>query len=338
MDKSIVVVGGDPFYRKSVKSDLVASASKSSVRISLSSPSTEEMARECLSNSLFGSFKIVTIDGFVYKKDMDDFFTRFLTLDNSNILVIIDEPDCAKAIALEKKISTLGFRDKIDFRYLSDDMKPKERVRFIQNHASEEGLALSSEAAETLLDLCGSNLSVAHEEIMKLKLVTDSEITKKHVLYYVSSVGDYKDSIQFYISLMAGNGAQSLSIARRISFDEGAEVILGCLVRLSYLVLLLNCVNGNDKALMDFLKKKRSSLDIKWTLNSEEYSISKINDIPSQFVMRVAKKLYDRVDGRSFWSKLFAQCYENYLEYRVTANDNIASADMEKIICIISRS
>lgn len=329
----MIIVGGDPFYRKKIREELLSSLPNLRSEVYLSSPSSEDLARECFSNSLFNTFKLVRVDGFSYKKDMETFFDRFLSIENAPSFLIIEEPDVEKALSLEKK-----FKPGSKFKILSlQEMKPKEKAKFVQKHSSECGLTIIDlEAAETLLNLCDGNLSIVHEEIAKLKLLFGNAVTGRQIIEVVTPISNQKDAIQFYVSLMTGDSVNSVSIARQISFDEGYEIILGCLVRISYLVLLLHHVNGNDKTLSDFLKKKRTSMSLKWSLGDAE-DVSKSGPPPSPFVMRVAKKLYDRVDSRSFWSKLFTQCYDSYLEYRLTANENKASADMEKVICVISR-
>jgi len=337
MDNRLIIISGDPFYRKESKRILDSLLPSSYSEVILSSPSENDLNRECFSNSLFKTFKFIRVEDFSYKKVMEPFFVRFLGAGSVSSLVLIEEPDTDKAQTLKKKFSELGLEDKVECLFLCD-MKPKEKAKFVQKHAVEVGVKIDIESSELLLELCNDNLSIVHEELSKLKLLFGSDVTNKQIMSVVSPIVSSKDAVQFYVSLMGGNPVQSISVARQINNDEGYEIILGCLVRLSYLVLLLHYVNGNDKALMDFLKKKRTPLNLKWTSNDTEDVVSKSGPPPSLFMMRVAKKLYDRVGSRSFWAKLFTQCYESYVSYRMNANESQASAEIEKAICLISRS
>jgi len=340
MDKEkIILIFGDPFYRNRIRSDILKKIGNKVSLVLYETPDIDVLYRELLADSLFDNFKVVRISDFSFKKGMSDVFSKFST-SPSSITIIIEGSDVIEGKSISKKIREVVKEDILKEYFLDKCKKSKDVIDFILSYSSENRIKIDKQTASTLVDLCGMDLSIIHKELEKLYILFGSEtITKKDVLTFIDPISEEKSFVDFYVSIMTGDMNETLVNSREIIENMGHEAIFSSLMKISELLLIFAYFNGNKESVAHFVKKSRDQIKNKFSCFLKSGSIESVEKSPqiSDFMLRVVEKLYNRIGDKKRAMDLFAKCYDSFVKFRLTSNQSLASAQIDEIICAISR-
>lgn len=339
-NEKIILIFGDSFYRTEVRNDFLGKIKTKFSLVIYEKPSVEILIRELLSDSLFDDFKVVRVSDFSFKKEMSDFFSAFSNSLSSSIL-IIEGSDASDGKSISKKIGECTKKDIIKEHFLEKCKKSKDATDFILEYSSKHNMKMDKQLASLVVDLCGQDFSIIYEELKKLGIVFGTDkITKNDILVFISPISQDKSFIDFYVSIMTGDMKDTLVNSRNMTENMGPETVFSCLMKLSELLLIFSYFNGHKESVANFMKKDRSQMSrskfSNFLKNDMVESVEKQPQV-SDFMLRVVEKLYNRLGDKKRAMDLFVKCYDSFRNFRLTANLSLASAQIDEIICVISR-
>jgi len=318
----INLIFGPPFFVKEKREEILSSVHCEYSMSFFVAPSYEDLRDPLMSCSLFNSLRVVIVSQFSFSKKMD--FLLRMSDCTPNILIIEgeDASDCEK---LSDRIKVLEI-EHVNCYFLEDPKKKKDVEKFIISQASSMSVNLDKEAISFIADFCCEDYSIVNQELIKLKtLFSDSKITTRDIIEHVVPMAGSKSVLDLYVSLMVGNTSDCISISREIIKESGPEEVFSCIMKLVEICLLFSNFNGDKSRVVESLKK---------------YSKSEGGEkqkAPSDFVIRVAQKIYERIDSQKRARTLFVRTYNHFTGFRIKQNLALASSHIDELMCALSR-
>ncbi len=339
-NKKLHFICGGNLYTNQRRGEIVSSlGSMEEVSIrTLESPSFRDIFRELLHNCIFFTKKVVVIRNFSYDKDSLDYFKRFI---ESNLsppffsIVLIEESDVKK---IEKIMGEFTDKEKcmIEIHKMDDYLKPNDFVKMISKRAEERKIKISKDSIKLFAEICGYDINVIESELEKLLLIYDREITSNDILKSILN-NKSGNALSLYVSIMIGNIPDSIMNSREMCNTIGVESVLSMLIKLLEVVLLISECKGNSHKTKNIINSKHNPImknDFnRYLFDSENKSVEKLK--VTNFIYKVAYKVYERVRNPNKCANLFIRCYKSFFNNRISDNEKLAISQIEELITIM---
>jgi DNA polymerase III delta subunit len=323
----VYIICGDDYFRK-IEIDKVKSQYDFSIKSDY--PDKEGLFRDLFFESVFDSGrKAVVVRGLDMKKWASDLILRF-SKSSSNDCLIVSEGDPKKAKAFAKKI------DGVQLVELSKANKPNDGVKFSIDRAKDFGFTLNRDGAKLLVDLCGLDYAMLSTEIDKLSDIFPGEdIGEREVYFCINRLSGNSDFLSLYVSIMTGDTSESIRHAHNMKDEMTLDAVLGSIIKILHATIIISLFDGDKDRAFDFSTAKREEAK---TSFSSIGGVKKSKDpAPTKFLYNVSDKVQKRILCKRKVLALYENAYNSLVNSRVKQNENLALAQLDKIICLMCR-
>lgn len=331
MNEKIFLIFGDYFFRKEKKKEILSSIQGKYSVSEIEEADDEVIFKFLVAPSLFDEIKVLVTEKVIVNKKTEPLLKR---VSSSGNILIVEGNEASDGESFFNKIK--GFCPAVVISCESPKKK-KDVEKFIKERCDREGILIQKDAISLLAEYCGNNYSIVYEEINKLNIVVSPNVIGvKEIKQFVVSIGEKKSVLDLYVSFMTGDTSECISNSRKIIAENSPEEVFSCIMKITELCLLLSCYNGNKNNLVNYFKKERK-LENMGILRSRYSETVEKQKAPSDFMIRVSQKIYERIKSEKRIRSLFVRAYNYFSEYRFEANNELASSHIDEIMCALCR-